>query len=1151
MASRITRSTPMMDRPTWLGLFSTLVKTTSRQRPIIFLDVGDSIKEGYGTVNPVNGWAYENAKEIQRVWGDPSWDDLGFQYIPTYQQFDYPTPNTKWGVQSTGSKTEGSLYGIGRKSAIKYAASSSTWTDMCTSMAVLVYQPAGKTTQIEVYVDDKLIKTHTTTTGSKLYSTGVLPLANRKVTFRYLSSSGAYESGIGVYRGSETKGYQTWVAAKSGTYTANFISSGGANVSNPTNAHLIAAGGIGTPDVISYNWITNDIHSSNGKRTPAQLEADYLQMIDDNEAQFGNKVLHFINTPQELRTENKMDTWENYMKALSRVAAQRDRVLFEPLSDHFEIKAASNDPWYFDGLHPNEAGYRRYGQKTVQILAGSVEGGGSDTTAPTITLVSPAAGATVTGVVPFRVTITDASGVGSAGVSSGNTSLGKLTKISGDTYGLDVDYTKLQGITSWFAFAGDTITPPNTAKTASRAITVASAGGTTPLSLDFSNVGDSLAENYYVNKAKLVAAYPSSTFAVQAKGGYLGTEVAAFQGGHPATAIFPNNTIPAAATATTITLDINLLASPGETGDRSQVVRISGVTGTLRSVKASTGNNTGSYTHTFTRTTAGTAVTIPSTGAQVLLGDEHTGRLMLIQTERNSFHLGTDAQAVTRIQEMMAFNRRPTKDHIVFDIPAADKTIELPGTALRNQLDSRNAALKAAFPNNFVEASKYLQSETIIRKAGLIPTDEDRADIANGFVPASFRSDSVHYNQSAYDMISDLVIENLKARGFAPETDISDKDTTAPILELVSPVAGATVSGTIPFRVRATDATGVSTVQVYSGPGIVGVMSPLGDGLYGLDVDYATMQGKSGWRAIAADTVTPQNTTSSATRALTIAPLPSNQTLPPTITNIKPVGGMKLSGNVTFEATVASAGNKIASVAFFSRGVLIGAGTETTPGVWTLQKVAGSANFPVTMVDFYVVAQDDAATPNTTQSEPVAVTVEEKVVTPPVPVLTAPASNAVLTGTVKFQAVVTDAVGVLTVGFWTGNTPLFPATRVGGTTIWEATAAAGDLPEDLTSVRVRAVNNGLVEAFSNPTPVTVRPGGSIQLGDPNDRLISEAMLTTALAKVYALVNPLSGTSTMRPPAATVAAGTLFYDTTTKVPQWSDGVVWRQADGSVV
>jgi len=1145
----------MMARPVWLGLFANLVKTVSRQRPIIFLDQGDSIKEGFGTVNPRNGWAYENAKEIQRVWGDPSWDELGFQYIPTYQKFDYPTPNTKWGVQSAGSKTEGSLYGIGRKSAIKYAASSSTWTDLCTSMALLVYQPAGKTTQIEVYVDDKLIKTHTTTAGSHLYSTGILPLANRKVTFRYIASSGAYESGIGVYRGSETKGYQTWVAAKSGTYTANFISSGGANVSNPTNAHLIAAGGIGTPDVISYNWITNDIHSSNGKRTPAQLESDYLQMIDDNEAQFGNKVLHFINTPQELRTANVMAPWEDYMQALSRVASKRDRVLFEPLSDHFDIRAAFNDPYYFDGLHPNEAGYKRYGQKTVQILSGSLEGnvggGAEDTSAPIITLVSPAAGATVSGVVQFRATITDATGVGSVGVSSGNTNLGKMTRISGDTYGLDVDYTKIQGITSWFVVAGDTITPANNTKTASRAVTVAAVGGDTPITLDFSNVGDSLAENYFVNKSKLVAAYPSSTFAVQAKGGYLGAEVAAYQGGHPATAIFPNNTIPAAATPTTITLDINVLASPGETGDRSQVVRISGVTGTLRSVKASTGNNTGVYTHTFTRTTAGTAITLPSAGAQVLLGDEHTGRLMLIQTERNSFQLGTDAQAVTRIQEMMAFNRRPSKDHIVFDIPAADKTTELPGTTLRNQLDSRNAALKAAFPNNFVEASKYLQSETIIRKAGLIPTDEDRADIANGFVPASFRSDSVHYNQSAYDMISDLVIENLKARGFAPEVDVSDKDTTAPILELVSPAAGATVSGIIPFRVKATDSTGISTVQVYSGPGIVGVMKPLGDGLYGLDVDYATMQGKSGWRAIAADTVTPQNTTSSTTRALTIAPLPPSQTVPPTITNVKPVAGTKLSGNVTFEATVASAGNTVVSVAFFSRGVLIGAALQGAPGVWTLQKVAGSENFPVTMTDFYVVAQDNAATPNATQTDPVSVTVEEKVVTPPVPVLTAPSANSVLTGTVKFQAVVTDAVGVLTVGFWSGDSPMFPASRVGGSTIWEATVDAGDLPEGLTSVRVRAVNNGLVEAFSNPVPMSVRPGGSIQLGDPSDRLISEAMLEKALAKVYALVNPLSGISTMRPPASTVAAGTLFYDTTTRIPQWSDGVAWRQADGSVV
>lgn len=53
-------------------------------------------------------------------------------------------------------------------------------------------------------------------------------------------------------------------------------------------------------------------------------------------------------------------------------------------------------------------------------------------------------------------------------------------------------------------------------------------------------------------------------------------------------------------------------------------------------------------------------------------------------------------------------------------------------------------------------------------------------------------------------------------------------------------------------------------------------------------------------------------------------------------------------------------------------------------------------------------------------------------------------------------------------------------------------------------------------------------------------------LTETTQRTYS--GPLSATSDARPAAASLAAGSMLYDTTLNLPLWSDGKYWRDATG---
>jgi len=234
-------------------------------------------------------------------------------------------------------------------------------------------------------------------------------------------------------------------------------------------------------------------------------------------------------------------------------------------------------------------------------------------------------------------------------------------------------------------------------------------------------------------------------------GGIGARQIAALNGGTPAmtTSAF---TIPADTSATAVTLNGWTPVSRGA----SQSVTIAGVQGVL--ARDTSGN------HTFARGSAGAAVLVPTASQVVPVeAQAYRNRIFIMEIARNSFRTGTAdpmsaAQLVAATRSLIDLQTTRVRRVIVWSTPPA--TDEGSGTPGRAPLDACNAAMAAAFPEHWLDLAGYLRTTadttvgttTITNPftvAGISPTSQDLADIANGLTPTSFRGDNLHFNEAA------------------------------------------------------------------------------------------------------------------------------------------------------------------------------------------------------------------------------------------------------------------------------------------------------------------------------------------------------------------------------------------------------------------
>ena len=74
-------------------------------------------------------------------------------------------------------------------------------------------------------------------------------------------------------------------------------------------------------------------------------------------------------------------------------------------------------------------------------------------------------------------------------------------------------------------------------------------------------------------------------------------------------------------------------------------------------------------------------------------------------------------------------------------------------------LDAMDVSMASIYGNKFVDVRAYLQSKND-------GSGNDLADIADGLVPRSLRSDTIHLNDKGYQHVADLLAATLKAKGW-------------------------------------------------------------------------------------------------------------------------------------------------------------------------------------------------------------------------------------------------------------------------------------------------------------------------------------------------------------------------------------------------
>ncbi|MGC1904042.1 MAG: Ig-like domain-containing protein [Candidatus Acidiferrum sp.] len=240
------------------------------------------------------------------------------------------------------------------------------------------------------------------------------------------------------------------------------------------------------------------------------------------------------------------------------------------------------------------------------------------------------------------------------------------------------------------------------------------------------------------------------------------------------------------------------------------------------------------------------------------------------------------------------------------------------------------------------------------------------------------------------------------------KVDNKTKDTTPPVVTLISPTGGAKVSGTVAVTAIASDNVSVASVQFQLDNANLGPAEAASPYLFSWD-STKTANGTHVLRAIATDSA--GNSTTSATVSVT-ADNTSKDTTPPSVSITAPGNGAKVSGVVGVTAN-ATDNVSVASVQFLLDGVNVGPVGLAAPFgyAWDTSKSTNGAH------TLTAIATDGAGNAATSRAVTVRVNNPVSDTTPPAVAITSPVGAATVSGSVMIAANATDNVGVASVQF--------------------------------------------------------------------------------------------------------------------------------------
>ncbi len=278
--------------------------------------------------------------------------------------------------------------------------------------------------------------------------------------------------------------------------------------------------------------------------------------------------------------------------------------------------------------------------------------------------------------------------------------------------------------------------------------------------------------------ALLATALPWASVTKDGHAGWTSTEIAARWGvpftlGAFTTASDATTQTPVSITAPTTAYRTNTRIKFGWVG-QLRLADGTAMAGTLRHAASSA---TWSDGWSFQRAAAGSAVSVPA-GSQFVCSemDAYRGHGLIISMGRNN---SIDPAVVVRDVSAILDTRTANTPYVVLAVPTA--VTERAGTLAYSRIESTNAALRAAFPNEFTDIRCYMIDRGLVVTA-TSPDSADLDGISADTIPQSLMiAAGDHPNATGYKAVTACVLDGLARVGAlsGPSSGVAGVTTTA------------------------------------------------------------------------------------------------------------------------------------------------------------------------------------------------------------------------------------------------------------------------------------------------------------------------------------------------------------------------------------
>lgn len=184
---------------------------------------------------------------------------------------------------------------------------------------------------------------------------------------------------------------------------------------------------------------------------------------------------------------------------------------------------------------------------------------------------------------------------------------------------------------------------------------------------------------------------------------------------------------------------------------------IEGVKGCITGEK----DEQGAMVYFFTRSEGGEATKVPE-GSEVetWASTQFQDYIYVVFMGENHGWNDDINELIRQQQEILSMQEKHKGKYIVVGLPT--------GTAEeRTELE---AALSETYGDKFFNIREYMSTEAL-EDAGIKPTDEDVARMAEGMVPTSLLVDHIHFNAKGYRLLGEQVYERMQELGYFDELE--------------------------------------------------------------------------------------------------------------------------------------------------------------------------------------------------------------------------------------------------------------------------------------------------------------------------------------------------------------------------------------------